>query len=60
MDINYINDGDWENFIEKDPEIYESQKSAESDFRPVKRVRPKNQIPEEKVIWEEESRFLRN
>ena len=60
MDINYIDNGDWEDFMEKNPKIYESQESAESDSRPAKRVRPKNQTSEEKVLWEEESRFLRN
>ncbi len=27
MDINYIDDGDWEDFIKKDPEIYKFQES---------------------------------
>ena len=50
IDINYIDNGDWEDFIEKNPEIHKSQENAESDSRPVKRVRPKNQTPEEKAV----------
>ncbi len=49
IDINYIDNRDWEDFMEKDFKIHKSQESAESDSKPAKRVRPKNQTPEEKV-----------